>query len=78
MERIGVGSVTTTTQIMKCVDCITGIMSTNKIVHKLLSRIICVVFVIEHTPIHCIAYIHHPAAPTNLMNFKIFFTLLKF
>jgi hypothetical protein len=42
-------------------------MSTNKIVHQLLSRIICVVVVIEPTPIHSIAYIHHPATPTRVM-----------
>jgi hypothetical protein len=46
----------------ECIDCITGITNTNKIVHRLLSRIICVVIVIE--PIHSIAYIHHPATPT--------------
>jgi hypothetical protein len=48
----------------KYVDCITGITSTNKIVHRLLSRIICVVVIIEPTQIHSIAYIHHPATLT--------------
>jgi hypothetical protein len=43
-------------------DCITSI---NKVVHQLISRIICVVVVIEPTPIHSIAYIHHPATPTG-------------
>jgi hypothetical protein len=50
----------------ECVDCITGNTSTNKIVHQLLSKIICVVDVIEPTPIHSIAYIHHPATPTHI------------
>jgi hypothetical protein len=36
---------------------------TNKIVHQLLSRIICVMVVMDPTPIHSIAYIHHPATP---------------
>jgi hypothetical protein len=39
-------------------DCITSI---NKVVHQLISRIICVVVVIEPIPIHSIAYIHLPA-----------------
>jgi hypothetical protein len=39
----------------KCVDCITGIKSTSRIVHRLLSRIIWVVVVIEPWPIHSIA-----------------------
>jgi hypothetical protein len=33
----------------KCVDCITSITSTNKTVHQLLSRIICVLVIIEPT-----------------------------
>jgi hypothetical protein len=45
-------------------DCITSI---NKVVHQLISRNICVVVVIEPTPIHTIAYIHHPATPHNLL-----------
>jgi hypothetical protein len=51
----------------RCVDRIIGITSTNKTVLQLLSRIICVVVVIEPTPIHSIAYIHHPATPTKLI-----------
>jgi hypothetical protein len=34
--------------------------------HRLMSRIICVVVVIEPAPIHSIAYIHQPATPTVL------------
>jgi hypothetical protein len=43
-------------------DCIASV---NKVVHQLLSRIICVVVVIEPTLIHSIAYIHHQTTPTN-------------
>jgi hypothetical protein len=43
-------------------DCITSV---NKVMHQLISRIICVMVVIEPTPIHPIAYIYHPATPTN-------------
>jgi hypothetical protein len=38
-------------------DCITSI---NEVLHQSVSRIICVVVVIEPTPIHSIAYIQHP------------------
>jgi hypothetical protein len=38
-------------------DCITSI---NKVVHQLISRIICVVVVIEPTPIQSITYIQQP------------------
>jgi hypothetical protein len=54
----------------KCVDCITGITSTNKIVHRLISRIICVVVVIEPTPIHFVAHIH-PSNPHKHNNCRI-------
>jgi hypothetical protein len=37
-----------------------SITSINKIVHQLISRIICVVVVIEPTPIHSIANIQQP------------------
>jgi hypothetical protein len=50
-----------------CVDCITGITSSNKIVHQLLSILIYVVVVIEPTPIHSIAYIHHPGTSYKLV-----------
>jgi hypothetical protein len=42
------------------------VSSVNKVVDQLVSRIIRVVVVIEPTPIHSIACIYHPAAPTNL------------
>jgi hypothetical protein len=41
------------------------LQGSNKIVHRLLPRIICVVVVIEPTPKHSIAYIHHPATRTT-------------
>jgi hypothetical protein len=55
----------------KCLDCITGITTTNKIVNRILSRIICVAVVIEPIPIHSIAYIHHPATLTQCIKFSI-------
>jgi hypothetical protein len=50
----------------KCVDCITGITGTNKIMHRLLPRIICVVLVMEPTPKYSIAYMHYPANHTTV------------
>jgi hypothetical protein len=52
----------------KCVDGIAGMTSTNKIVHRLLSRIICVVVVMEPAPIHSIAYIQQPATATRILH----------